>query len=82
MKKKILVIGMIAVAMIIFLSSCNKQCVDTTYHFDYAIVSLPNGEIIEGKVDSWTDYSDGDQIQVVINGKTYLVHSNDVVLIS
>lgn len=80
--KKILAIGIIATAILISLSGCNKQCVDTTYHFDYTIISLPNGETIEGKVDRWTDYSDGDQIQVVINGKTYLVHSGDVVLIS
>ena len=37
--------------------------------------------MIEGKIDSWTDYEDGDQIQVVINGTTYLVHSTNIVLI-
>jgi choloylglycine hydrolase len=38
-------------------------------------------EIVEGKVESWTDYTDSDQIQVKVNGKIYLVHSNNVVLI-
>ena len=41
-----------------------------------------NGEIVEGKVSSWTDFEDGDQIQVKINGKSYLVHSSNIVLIS
>ena len=79
--KKILATVLILAAMTIFLSGCNKQIFDTTYSFDKAIISLPNGTIIEGKIDSWTDYEDGDQIQVKINGVTYLVHSSDVVLI-
>jgi hypothetical protein len=55
---------------------------DTVYTYNDAIISLPNGKVIEGKIDSWTDYEDGDQIQVKLdNGKTYLVHSEDIVLI-
>ena len=64
------------------LSGCNKQVVDLTYSYERAILSLPNGEVIEGRVTSWTDFEDGDQIQVRIDGKTYLVHSSNVVLIS
>lgn len=80
--KKILVAIIMLTLMVTTLSSCgNKQVFDTTYKFDKAIISLPNGEIVEGNIDSWTDYEDGDQIQVKINGVTYLVHSSDVVLI-
>ena len=79
--KKILAITMIAILLVATLSSCNKQMIDFTYSFDKAIISLPNGEVVEGKVDGWTDYEDGDQIQVKINGVTYLVHSSNVVLI-
>lgn len=64
------------------LSGCNKQMVDLTYSYERAILSLPNGEVIEGRVSSWTDFEDGDQIQVKIDGKTYLVHSSNIVLIS
>ena len=56
--------------------------VDLTYSYERAILSLPNGQIVEGKVTSWTDFEDGDQIQVRIDGKTYLVHSSNIVLIS
>lgn len=80
--KKILATLAILLLMAVTLSSCgNYQMIDTTYRFDKAIISLPNGDIIEGKVDSWLDYEDGDQIQVKIDGITYLVHSSDVVLI-
>lgn len=64
------------------LTGCNKQIIDVTYSYERAILSLPNGEIIEGKVESWRDYDDGDQIQVKIDGKQYLVHSSNIVLIS
>lgn len=80
--KKFLVAIIMLTLMVATLSSCgNYQMIDTTYSFDKAIISLPNGEVIEGKVDSWMDYEDGDQIQVKIDGVTYLVHSSDVVLI-
>ena len=80
--KKILIVLLVLVMVLTVLTGCNKQLFDTTYEFDRAIISLPNGDIIDGKVESWTDYEDGDQIQVKINGTTYLVHSSDIVLIA
>ena len=83
MKKLIaLLLAVIAVLSGLVLSGCNKQLVDLTYSYEYAIIALPNGEVVEGKVTSWTDYEDGDQLQIKIAGKTYLVHSSNVVLIS
>ena len=83
MKKLIaLLAAVIAVFSVCLLSGCNKQMVDLTYSYEYAIIGLPNGETVEGKVSSWTDFEDGDQLQVKIDGKTYLVHSSNVVLIS
>ena len=79
MKKRIaLLLTIILLLSTALLAGCNKQMVDLTY----AIIGLPNGEVVEGKVSSWTDFEDGDQIQVKIAGKTYLVHSSNVVLIS
>ena len=63
------------------LEGCNKQIIDTTYKYDRAIIYLPDGIVVDGKVQSWTDFEDGDQIQVKVDGKTYLVHSSNVVLI-
>lgn len=83
MKKIIaLLLTIILILAVTVLAGCNKQMVDLTYSYEYAIIGLPNGEVVEGKVSSWTDYEDGDQLQVKIDGKTYLVHSSNVVLIS
>lgn len=83
MKKLIaLCLVVLTLAALLLLPGCNKQVVDLTYSYERAIIALPNGEIVEGKVTSWTDFEDGDQIQVKIDGKTYLVHSSNVVLIS
>lgn len=81
MKKKAIA-AIALIATVAGLTACNRTLVDTTYSYDRAIISLPNGEIVEGKVISWTDFEDGDQIQVKIDGKIYLVHSSNIVLIS
>ena len=83
MKKTLIAIALILILAIsiITLSSCNMQILDTTYSYEYAYISLPNGNVVEGKVDSWVDY-ESDAVQVVINGKTYLTHYSNVVLIS
>ena len=83
MKKMIAVLlALVVILSTVILAGCNKQMVDLTYSYEYAIIGLPNGEVVEGKVSSWTDFEDGDQIQVKIEGKTYLVHSANIVLIS
>lgn len=83
MKKTLIAIALLIVIVIstIIMSGCNMQILDTTYSYEYAYISLPNGEVIEGEVDSWVDY-ESDAVQVVINGKTYLTHYSNVVLIS
>lgn len=81
MKKKLTLAILIAVIGLLT-TACNKQVFDTTFSYDRAVLYLPNGEIVDGKITSWTDYEDGDQIQVKIDGKTYLVHSSNIVLIS
>ena len=74
---------LLVVALCVSLVACgNRQLLDTTYTYDHAIISLPNGEVVDGKIQSWRDYEDGDQIQVVVDGKTYLVHSSNIVLIN
>lgn len=73
-----------AMVVIIFVAGgCgNKDMFDTVYTYDYGIVRLANGEIVEGKVEKWTDYEDGDQLQITIDGKTYLSHASDCTLIA
>ena len=80
--KKILTI-IFAVFFAFSLSACgNKDYFDTVRTFDRAVLSLQDGTVISGAVESWTDYADGDQLQVKINGVVYLVHSSCVTLIN
>lgn len=83
MKRMLIGTGLgILTVLMLALASCNRQVIDTTFAYDTAIGLLPDGTVISGEVDSWKDYEDGDQIQVVIDGNTYLFHSANVVLIS
>ena len=53
--KKIVIIAALLVLILISCTGCyNKQPFDTTHDYDRAIVYLPNGEIVEGRVSSWT----------------------------
>ena len=80
MKKTMTILVAMMLVFALFLSACgNKDMFDTVYTFRYAIIELPGGEIVEGKVESWTDY-EGDQLQIKVNGETYLVHSSNAVL--
>lgn len=79
--RKIFLILLVCAMLVVSLTGCNRQIIDTTYHFDRVVIGLPNGSVIEGKVQSWKDYKDSDQIQVKIDGKTYLIHSMNVALI-
>lgn len=81
--KPIAVVAMLVVAAVC-LTACagNYDSFDTVYTYNRAIIQLPNGEVVEGKVDSWRDYDDGEQLQVKMNGKTYLASSFNCVLIA
>lgn len=82
MKKTVLwLIIIAALVCAVLLAACNTQIIDTTWKFNRAVISLPNGEVIDGAVESWRDYEDGDQLQVKIDGVTYLTHAANVVLI-
>lgn len=77
--KKILIVCVSALTVIMLMTGCNKQVLDLTYSYLWAQLKMPDETIVEGKLNSWDDY-EGDQLQVVIDGVTYLVHSSNVVL--
>lgn len=83
MKKLALIL--VLIFALLALSGCslyNRQIMDLTYSYEYAVLRLPTGEVIQGRLNSWLDFDDGDQIQVKIDGRTYLTHIANVVLIS
>lgn len=78
---KIGIVGVVVGAIIGFGSCGNRQIFDTTYKYDRALIYLQNYEIIEVKVDKWTDY-EGEQVQITdTDGNVYLVNSMNCTLI-
>jgi hypothetical protein len=60
------------------LTGCNYQAIDLNYGFTEAYV-IDTGETI--KIKSWCDYGDSDMIQFTdTDGRTYLTHSSNVIL--
>lgn len=77
------------IALTLLLASCapsdtvnaNKQWLDFNYTFDTAIIDL-HSEVITVKVKTWTDYEDGEQLQIVTeDGTVYLTSSYNCTLI-
>ncbi|MBR0465028.1 MAG: hypothetical protein IJJ23_11735 [Clostridia bacterium] len=88
MKKKLIIALVIILLLAIVggviyweINHGNRRLVDTKNRFDRAVIGLPNGDVIDGKVSSWLDYADSDVVQVTIDGKTYLTSYANVVLI-
>lgn len=80
---KRIVLMLLLVAICLGLCACgNKDMWDTVYTYDRAIISLADDSVVTGRVQNWLDYENGDQIQVKVDGKTYLVHSMNVTLIA
>lgn len=77
--KKIIVGVASALASSLLMAGCNKNVIDLTYEYSLAQLKMPDGTIVEGKLNSCDDY-DGDQLQVKIDGVTYLVHSSNIVM--
>lgn len=89
MKVKAIITAVIALVLVVALfvwfipSISNKQIWDMTFSFERAIIQLPDGDVIHGKVVSWKDFDDGDSVQVKMeDGKSYLTHIANVCLIS
>lgn len=84
MKKWLAQIPFVVLALcVLFTSGCgNRELIDFTYTYDEAILMLPDGTVVQGPVESWCDYENSDQIEVTIDGETYLVHSMNCVLIA
>jgi len=78
------ILSIVAILLIMcagIITACNYNTIDLTYAYDYAYIELQNGEVVEGKVTSWRDFEDGDQLQITVEGKTYLVHSSNCTLV-
>lgn len=83
MKKTIII--MLAVLMLAVLAGCGFKgydWVDTNYHFDRAIIRMPDGSTKEIELKQWRDSEDGEQLTLTAaDGTRYLAHSVNCILI-
>ena len=93
MKKygKVLALVMVLVIVTLLLSSCDERYYKTgnritggkdVQTFTYAYIVLDGQEIARGAITQWRDYENSDVVQVLVNGKFYLTHYSNVVLIA
>lgn len=85
MKNKIIKISILVIIMLaglVVLTGCgNRDMWDTNYTYTKAITYIGD-ERIELEIKQWRDY-DGEQIQIIAkDGKTYLVSTNNTILIN
>lgn len=79
--KKMFIVLLLAVILFAICAGCgNRPVIDTIWTFDKAMIQMPDGTVVSGKVESWRDWSDSDMLQVKIDGQFYLTHSANVVL--
>ena len=50
--------------------------------FTGCYIVLGGKEIVRGAVTQWRDYDNSDTVQVLVNGKYYLTHYTNVVLVA
>lgn len=88
---KIVAIVLVMVVCTLLLSSCDESYYKSgnritggkdVQTFTYAYVVLDGQEIARGAITQWRDYENSDVVQVLVNGKYYLTHYSNVVLIA
>ena len=84
MTKKLIAIILYS-AMVMSLCGCNfswYDWIDTNYHFNKAIISMPDGSVIEVEVAKWADAQDGEQLTITAkDGTRYLTSSYNCILV-
>lgn len=87
MKKLIMVVTgiILAITMLCCMSGCSFEgydLLDTNYHFDKAIIRMPDDSVKEIELASWADAEDGEQLTLTAkDGTRYLVSANNCILI-
>ena len=76
---------LLIITMILCFTGCSFQgydWIDTNYHFNKAIIKMPDGEIITVEIAQWANTADGEQLTITgKDGKRYLVSSINCILV-
>lgn len=78
--KKLVAIILTLVLMLCFTGCGNQQIFDTNYTFKKAYVKIGE-EWYDVQIKTWTDYEDGEQLQLKLHdGTVLIVHSANCIL--
>lgn len=86
-KKVILLIAVLLCSVFVF-AGCESKTGNRVVGgndvqtFTYAWVKLGDTDIVKGYITQWRDYENSDTVQVMINGKFYLTHYTNVVMVA
>lgn len=78
-RKSRLALVIVGSLMALSLIGCSNYTLGGSMQYDHAMVKLPNGEIVEGEVESWGEITDS-MMHITIGNTTYLTSANNVVL--
>ena len=88
---KVIALMVVLLMVCIVAASCDSEYYKTgnritggkdVQTFTYAYVVLDGQEIAKGAITQWRDYDNSDVVQVLVNGKYYLTHYSNVVMIA
>lgn len=51
--RKFIASVVVGIRLLASLTACNKQVIDMAYSYSWAQFKMPDGSIVEGKLDSW-----------------------------
>ena len=80
--------AVIIIAVVLLLTGCSTKTGNRVVSgwdvqtFTYAYIYLGGQELVKGYITQWRDYDNSDTIQVMIDGKYYLTHYTNVVMIA
>ena len=88
--KKVIALALILIITTMVLASCEGYYKtgnritggSDVQTFTYAYIVLDGQEIAKGAITQWRDYDNSDVVQLLINGKFYLTHYSNVVMIA
>ena len=86
--KKVMIVLILVICMVV-LTACGERKTGNritggkdVQTFTYCYVVLGGKEVAKGAVTQWRDYEGSDTVQVLLNGKYYLTHYTNVVLVA
>ena len=85
---KVVLTVLLAIACLFVFAGCERKTGNRitsgkdVQTFTYCYIALGDQKVVEGAVTQWRDYDDSDTVQVLVNGKFYLTHYTNVILVA